>query len=81
MHGINDYIKCIQIEKYAISYTATHIQIGCQRHTHSEWAAFSDAQIRAMDGLAALEWWQKYREWLFQTIALCPSTPTIEVQT
>ena len=74
--GINDWIKFAQIERYAISYTAEMIQIGCQRHTHAEWAAFTDAEIRAMDGKAALDWWGKYKDWLFATIALCPAQPT-----
>ena len=74
--GMNDYVKCIQIDTYPITYTAEIIQIGCQRHTHQEWSEFSDAQIRAMDGAKALAWWKKHKDWLFQTIALCPATPT-----
>ena len=76
VHGINDYVKCIQIDTYPITYTAEIIQIGCQRHTHQEWADFSDAQIRAMDGVKALTWWRKYKGWLFQTIEMCPAEPT-----
>jgi len=75
-NGVNDWIKFAQIERYAISYTADVIQIGCQIHTHAEWAAFTDAQIRAMDGKAALDWWGKYKDWLFATIARCPAQPT-----
>jgi uncharacterized protein YjbI with pentapeptide repeats len=74
--GVNDYVKCIQIDTYPITYTADIIQIGCQRHTHQEWSDFSDAQIRAMDGTEALEWWRKYKDWLFQTIEMCPAKPT-----
>jgi uncharacterized protein YjbI with pentapeptide repeats len=74
--GVNDYVKCIQIDTYPITYTAEIIQIGCQRHTHQEWSDFRDAQIRAMDGTMALEWWRKYKEWLFQTIEMCPAKPT-----
>jgi uncharacterized protein YjbI with pentapeptide repeats len=75
-HGANPHIKCIQIDTYAITYTSDVMQIGCQRHTIAEWASFSDAQIRAMDGVKALAWWQKYKDWIFQTIALCPAEPT-----
>jgi uncharacterized protein YjbI with pentapeptide repeats len=75
-NGVNDYVKCIQIDTYPITYTAEMIKIGCQRHTHQEWADFTDAQIRAMDGTKALAWWGKYKGWLFQTIALCPAEPT-----
>ena len=75
-HGANPHIKCIQIDTYAITYTSDVMQIGCERHTIAEWASFSDAQIRAMDGVKALAWWQKYKDWIFQTIALCPAAPT-----
>ena len=75
-HGVNDCAKCIQIDTYPITYTAEIIQIGCQRHTHQEWADFTDAQIRAMDGTKALSWWRKYKDWLFKTIEMCPAYPT-----
>ncbi len=74
--GVNEFIKCIQIDTYPVTYTAEVIQIGCQRHTHQEWAEFTDAEIRAMDGKKALEWWTKYKTWLFQTIQMCPAAPT-----
>ena len=76
--GINDYIKCIQIETYPINYTSDVIQIGCQQHTVEEWRDFSDAEIQGMDGLQALEWWHKWKDWLFQTIELAPAKPTQE---
>ena len=74
--GINDWVKCIQLDTYPITYTAEVIQIGCQRHTHAEWAAFSDAQIRQMDGAKALALWQKWKAPLFQLIELAPAKPT-----
>ena len=76
--GVNDHIKCIQIDTYPITYTADVIQIGCQRHTHRKWAEFNDAQIRHMDGEKAVEWWARYKAWLFRTIEICPATPTQE---
>ena len=76
VNGINDWIKNIQIEQYPISYTSDVIQIGCQRHTHAEWREFDDAAILNMDGRVALKWWRKYKDWLFQTIELCPAKPT-----
>ena len=75
-NGINGWIKCIQIDTYAITYTADIMQIGCQRHPIADWAAFSYAQIRAMDGTKALAWWSKYKAWIFATIELCPAKPT-----
>ena len=74
--GINDYVKSIQIDTYPICYTHDTMQIGCQRHLISEWSEFTDAQIRQMDGRKALEFWAKYKAWIFQTIELCPAKPT-----
>ena len=48
--GLNDWIKCIQIEDWPITYTDEDMQIGCQRHPIALWETFSDAEIRAMDG-------------------------------
>ena len=77
-NGVNDWVKCIQIDTYPITYTAKVMQIGCQRHSLADWAAFSDAQIRAMDSAKALAWWEKYSAWIFATIELCPAKPMNE---
>ena len=74
--GINNYIKCIQVETYPITYTATQMQIGCERHEISDWKEFSDERILRMDGKDALKFWRKYKDWIFATIDLCPATPT-----
>ena len=74
--GVNDYVKCVQIDTYPITYTADVIQIGCKRHTHQEWADFTDDQIRQMDGVKAVEWWAKYKAWLLEIIEICPAKPT-----
>ena len=74
--GINDYVKSMQIDTYPICYTHDALQIGCQRHLISEWSAFDDARIRHMDGTKALNFWRKYKAWIFQTIELCPAKPT-----
>ncbi len=49
--------------------TDGYMQIGCQRHTHSEWAAFDDRQIAAMDGAHALRFWRANRDWLLGACA------------
>jgi uncharacterized protein YjbI with pentapeptide repeats len=38
-----------------------HMQIGCELHALSEWAAFDDARIAQMDGRQALRFWRKYK--------------------
>ena len=77
-NGVNDWIKCIQIDQYPITYTSDVMQIGCERHQINEWREFDDARILKMDGKAALKFWRKYKDWIFQTIELCPAKPTQE---
>ena len=57
-NGINDFIKCIQLESYPITYTSDILHIGCERYSITEWADFSNAQIAQMDGKKALKWWR-----------------------
>ena len=74
--GLNRYIKCVQIEDWPITYTHDVMQIGCQRHAIDAWRGFSDAEIRAMDGLKALTFWRKWKSWIFQAIEMAPAEPT-----
>lgn len=75
-HGINDWVKSLQIEEYPISYTSESMQIGCECHFISDWQKFDDTRILQMDGKRALRFWRKYKSWIFQTIELCPAKPT-----
>jgi len=77
-HGLNPHVKCIQIETYPITYTSEVMQIGCERHSISEWRDFDDGRIIQMDGKLALKFWRKYKDWIFNTIELCPAAPTKE---
>ncbi|UFS66925.1 pentapeptide repeat-containing protein [Paracoccus denitrificans] len=74
--GLNDWIKCIQVEDWPISYTSEVMQIGCHRHSFDAWRNFSDAEIRAMGGMRALNFWRKWKAWVFQTIEMAPAKPT-----
>jgi len=74
--GLNDWIKCIQVEDWPISYTSEIMQIGCQRHSFDAWRNFSDAAIRAMDGRRALTFWKKWKSVIFQIIEMAPAMPT-----
>ncbi|MBT0780536.1 pentapeptide repeat-containing protein [Paracoccus sp. pheM1] len=74
--GLNPWIKNIQVEDWPISYTSDVMQIGCQRHSFDAWRNFSDAEIRAMDGRKALDFWKKWKSWIFQTIDMAPAQPT-----
>ena len=68
-------VKSLQIDTWSITYTSTHLQIGCQRHKIEDWWEFDDETINDMDG-AALEWWRKWKAPLRQLIELSPAEPT-----
>jgi hypothetical protein len=50
------------------------VQIGCQRHTLAEWAAFSDETIGSMDS-RALDWWRVNRDFVLSTVERYPAVP------
>jgi hypothetical protein len=50
------------------------VQIGCQRHTLAEWAAFSDETIISMDS-RALYWWRANRDFVLSTVERYPAVP------
>lgn len=70
-------IKSLQVDKYAIAYTAEVLQIGCQRHAIEDWWSFDDNTIAVMDS-GALEWWKKWKPILQSIIELSPAVPTKE---
>jgi hypothetical protein len=45
---------------WMITYTDTHIKIGCRNHTYAEWENFTDREISKMDN-NALEWWNEWK--------------------
>lgn len=68
-------IKSIQVGTWPVTYTATHMQIGCQLHPLSDWWAFDDEQIGRMDP-RALKWWAVWKPILQTIIATSPAVPT-----
>lgn len=80
VHGVNKYIKCIQVDTYPITYTSDTMQIGCEHHTIDGWREFDDERIVEMDGKTALKWWRRNRDWIFQTIEHFPAEPTKQAE-
>ncbi|ASC63625.1 hypothetical protein B9P52_04660 [Achromobacter denitrificans] len=70
-------IKAIQCDTWPVTYTATHMQIGCQLHTLEAWWAFTDEQIGRMDS-SALAWWQKWKPVLHTIVTMSPAVPGAE---
>jgi len=60
--GDGTHIRTMQTKRYTVVCTEDTIAIGCQKHSVKEWEEFSDAQIITMDGIDALEWWNKYKD-------------------
>lgn len=50
---------------WPITIYTGHMIIGCQRHSMSDWANFSDSDIAKMD-TRALTFWQKNKDKLFK---------------
>ena len=46
-----------------ILITTEYLTIGCQRHTHEVWEAFTDDEIAKMESRAS-EFWKVNKEWL-----------------
>ena len=70
-------VKAIQADVWPVTYTATHMQIGCQFHTLAEWWAFNDEEISCMDS-KALAWWSVWKPILKQIIEASPAVPGSE---
>jgi uncharacterized protein YjbI with pentapeptide repeats len=58
---------CIAGLHWWVLITDSYMRIGCQRHSHAEWAAFGNTQIAEMDGKAA-EFWAT---WKAPLMAMC----------
>ena len=53
--------------EWGMLITDGYLRIGCQRHTHAEWAEFSDAEIEDMSDKALSFWAQ----WKSPLLAMC----------
>jgi uncharacterized protein YjbI with pentapeptide repeats len=62
-------LRTMQLDKYTIGFTKDTLQISCKRHSLDEWKSFDDKAIARMDD-GALEWWNKWKEFIFQAIEL-----------
>ena len=62
-------IKSMRLNKWAISFTAEVMAIGCQQHSIEDWKGFDDSKINCM-GSSALEWWKKWKDFIFKAIEL-----------
>jgi hypothetical protein len=72
-------IRTMQIGKWAIGYTATDMQIGCQRHSIDKWRKWNTGAgrkwVAQMDPFA-MEWADRNLALVLQIIDVNPATPT-----
>jgi hypothetical protein len=73
--GNSKHIKTVQTDNWTVVYTATEMQIGCQRHPLKDWWKFDDEEIDSMSG-SALEWWRVWKPILRKIIKTSPALPT-----
>jgi len=66
-------IKTLSIDTYHVNYTKHSMQIGCENHSIEEWKSFDDKRILEMEGKKALEFWKKYKDFIFTAIELSPA--------
>lgn len=64
---VSKLAQTLSTEKYHITISDTHIQIGCKNYTFEEWDNFDDETISKMDQ-GALEWWKMYKPIIFSII-------------
>jgi hypothetical protein len=64
-------VKSLQCDTWLVTYTKTHLIIGCQSHLIDEWFIFSDDEIDVM-GREALTWWKVWNPILKQIIQVSP---------
>ena len=67
-------VKAVQADIWPVTYTADHMQIGCQLHLITEWWAFTDAEISRMDSQASA-WWAIWKPILQTIITASPAVP------
>ena len=63
--------------EYPVHILDTHMQIGCELHSHKEWKAFTGKRILEMDGKYASRFWKQHKKAL---LALCEQHAVVEEQ-
>lgn len=59
--------------RWPVTITDNHILIGCQHHLIAKWQGFSDDEIAKMSE-GALDFWKKWKDFIFQAIELSKET-------
>lgn len=74
VHGLNDYVKSLFLENWAIAYTSEVLQIGRRRHTIEEWDSFTFEELHGM-GARVLPYIMKYEAVMKTILENFPAKP------
>jgi uncharacterized protein YjbI with pentapeptide repeats len=66
-------IKSAQFDRWAVTWSADVLAIGCQQHAIEKWRNADPRWIAAMDS-GATDWWSRYGELVLQLIDASPAT-------
>jgi hypothetical protein len=66
-------IKSAQFDKWAVTWSADVLAIGCQQHAIEKWRHADSQWIAAMDQSAS-NWWSRYGELVLKLIDASPAT-------
>ncbi len=64
-------VATMTIGQYTLWCTPDTLGIEYQSHHHDDWRAFGDAEILAVDGRRALDWWRANRTIVFAIMDRC----------
>jgi Pentapeptide repeats (8 copies) len=71
--GNGQHIKSMDFGHFPVTYTATHIQIGCQLHPIEDWWKFEDWEIQHMS-YGSLSAWHMWKPLLHKIVTDAPAT-------
>ena len=71
--GVNEYIKCMQIDVYSVCYTKTHLQVQCQNHPIKVWKEMTARDQIQCGYKIGYQWAVENQEWLFKTMERYPA--------
>ena len=76
--GNRSQIKSLFISDiYPITYTYEYLQIGCERHSISEWWDFGNEIIAGMGGKKALKFWGANKDFIKLSIESYPAIESV----
>lgn len=70
----NEIKNILTYSAYDITYTSTHLIIGCEQHLIENWRDFTGEEIREMGGDKATNFWSRNKDEIFSIIERNPAS-------